>query len=170
VDRTDARIALSFDACAMYAAEPFTLSRASELRDIHRALETLGAQSWADRADEQALDRLWEAFGRVQRYVETDAGTDLVRLAKDAFFRALFEGAGRSIVPESLRRVEHRMRVVRAASLATPGRPAEMLEELAAILAAATARDTRALTQACAEHLDREFASGVRVLTGVTER
>ena len=153
----------------MYAAEPFTLSRASELRDIHRALETLGAQSWADRADEQALDRLWEAFGRVQRYVETDAGTDLVRLAKDAFFRALFEGAGRSIVPESLRRVEHRMRVVRAASLATPGRPAEMLEELAAILAAATARDTRALTEACVAHLDSEFASGVRVLTGVTE-
>ncbi len=113
----------------------------------------------------QALDRLWEAFERVQRYVETDAGTDLVRLAKDAFFRALFEGAGRSVVPESLRRVEHRMRVVRSASLATPGRPAEMLEELAAILAAATARDTQALTQACAEHLDREFASGVRVLS-----
>jgi DNA-binding GntR family transcriptional regulator len=137
----------------------------AEVREIHQVLESIGIRSWAERADDEALDRLWDAFARVQRYVAAEADPDLVRHAKDRFFRALFEGAGRSIVPESLRVVKPHLRALRHASLSAPGRPAAMLEELVAILAAATLRDTDALTAACMAHLDAEFSSGLEALT-----
>jgi DNA-binding GntR family transcriptional regulator len=149
----------------MVDALAMTPEQLAEMREIHEVLESIAIRSWAERADDDALDRLWEAFARVQRYVAAGADPDLVRHAKDRFFRALFEGAGRSVVPESLRVVKHHMRALRHASLSAPGRPAAMLEELAAILAAATLRDTEALAAACMAHLDAEFASGLEALT-----
>jgi DNA-binding GntR family transcriptional regulator len=92
--------------------------------------------------------------------VETGAGPDLVRRAKDRFFIVLFRSTG-SVVPDSLLSIEPSTRVVRRASIASPDRPPRLLQELAAILEAAVARDEASLTAACTRHLDNEFASGL---------
>jgi DNA-binding GntR family transcriptional regulator len=145
--------------------EEMTAQAAAELREVHHALESIAARTWAELADEDALDRLWEAYWHVRDRVEAHAPPEDVCYAKALFFRTLLTGAGLVLIREALLRISTRAAIVRHASLAQPGRPEEMLEELFAILAAATARDADALTAACLAHIDREFASGIRALS-----
>jgi DNA-binding GntR family transcriptional regulator len=148
----------------MLATEPLTAQRAVELRDIHLALEAIGAQRWSERADAEALEALASAFERVRELVDAGAGADLIRRAKDRFFGVLFRSTGSSVVPDSLRSIEPATRVVRHASIASPDRPRRMLDELEAILAAAGSRDRDALTAACRRHIDNEFSTGLTAL------
>ena len=140
-----------------------TPRRAAELRDIHHALEPIAAQRWVSSADADALERLHASFERVRRLVQAGAGPDLIRRTKDDFFRVLYRSTA-SVVPDSLLSIEPSMRVVRRASIACPERPARMLAELQAILAAAASRDADALTAACTRHLDEEFSAGLTAL------
>lgn len=139
-----------------------TIEEAEELYEVRSALEQLTVRNFVARAsDEQvaALRRAAENFGRV---VEECGDTAALLRAKDDFYDVLFTGGGNNEVSCILGTLQARVRMLRAASMSDPERGPQVVAELDALVSAIEARDPDAAALACAGHLGRAEASGVR--------
>ncbi len=92
------------------------------------------------RADEAARDTLTAAHGTLARaYAAGDLGAILD--AKLAFYEALCAGAENSVARDLLGRLNARISLLRARSLADPGRKVASVAEIDALVSALLARD-----------------------------
>lgn len=125
----------------------------TEARDLYEArcaLEGLAGALCAERADREDLRGLREALAGLRA-----AGKDsrLLLQAKDRFYAALLAGADNEVISSMLASIHARVGILRAESLARPGRPAEAVRELSLIVRAVAHRDPAAAEEACRNHV-----------------
>lgn len=139
-----------------------TPEQAAEVYEVRSALEQLAARNFVRRATDEQVAQLRSATDRFAMAVANDEDTRALLKAKDGLYDVLLEGAGNSEVRSILNSLQARVRVLRAASMSNPGRSAKIVSELEELMSAIERRDPDAAAQACARHLDRAEASGLK--------
>jgi len=139
-----------------------TAEEAEELYEVRSALEQLTVRNFVMRADDKQVAALRRAMESFDRVVKKGGDTRALLRAKDAFYEVLFAGGGNKEVRSILGRLQARVRMLRAASMSDPERGPKVVAELEALVSAIEARDADAAAAACARHLGRAEASGIR--------
>jgi DNA-binding GntR family transcriptional regulator len=126
---------------------------AAEVYEVRALLEGIIARQFAEKASDEQLRRLHDAFRAMEaEYQESHDSRRLLR-AKGSIYEVLFEGADNATVRSILQGFQARVAVMRAATLATPGRADESLEEIRAIVAAIERREPGEAERASAFHV-----------------
>jgi DNA-binding GntR family transcriptional regulator len=128
-----------------------TPSEVANLYELRSALEGLAAHLFVERASDEQVERLRAAYERISAGVE--AGHDVLE-AKDEFYAVLFAGAENEELRAVVEGLHTRVRRMRAISLAQPGRSAQTLKEILAIVEAVERRDADAAAAACSRHVE----------------
>lgn len=125
---------------------------AADLYEMRASLEALAVRRFVQRATpEQVVDlrAAVDEIGRTADAVESHSQL----YAKDRFYEVLFTGSGSEPLQQVLGGLQARVRLLRATSLAEPGRPAEAAAELAAVVDAVEDGDAERAAAACAQHI-----------------
>jgi DNA-binding GntR family transcriptional regulator len=140
-------------------------SDAADLYTARTALEALIVRRFIERAEDPLVDELVEAvdgFGEVA--VDGREVVDMLQ-AKDRFYDVLRRGADSPALWQVLSGLQARVRVLRARSLAVPGRPPASAAELRALVAAIRDRDADRAAELCAVHVRAAAATGLPALS-----
>ena len=123
---------------------------AQQIYAVRSALEGLAARLFARTATPEQRDALAVTVTEIEA-----AGDDVpaLLLAKRHFYDVFLLGAGNMYVDEMLSLVRARIWPMRSKSLTKPGRPAESLREVQALLVAVQAGDEAAAEQAMMAHI-----------------
>lgn len=143
-------------------------AEAAELYDLRALLEGFAGEALAARHDAAAIARLGAAVAGLETAAAAgDAGA--VVAAKAVFYAALLEGCGNRFVQESLSRLHNRITVLRATSLAEPGRLRHSLREIGRIYRCIEAGDAAGAGRACRRHIAAAKAVALAVLARTPE-
>lgn len=141
---------------------------AEELYEIREVLEGHLVRRFVVHAADSHLVTLRRAFTRLEDVVEAGGGTLEVLRAKDALYEVLLDGAGNSALRASLSQLHARVSLLRAGSLsAEPGRPAESVDELRALVEAVEARDAGSAAAAMVAHVRAAARLGIASVRNV---
>lgn len=128
---------------------------AAEVYEVRALLEGLIARQFAEKAPDEQVRKLREAFNAMeQSYREARDPKQLLR-AKGALYEVLFEGADNATVRSILKGIQARVAVMRAATLAEPGRAQASLGEIREIVEAIEQRDAEAAARATTRHVEK---------------
>jgi GntR family transcriptional regulator, trigonelline degradation regulator len=147
---------------AVYSAED-----AKSIYEVRAALEEMAGRSFVERATEQECKALETAFAEMKRSCTSKLGADHLTV-KTRFYAALTTGAHNPVLVEMLRLIHGRVSMLRATTLAQPGRLAASLAELGNIVKAIKARDAQAAARACRLHVENAGAIAITVLADDT--
>jgi DNA-binding GntR family transcriptional regulator len=140
-----------------------TAKEAEDLYEVRAALERLATRLFVERAGAEQMAALGEAVDKFAAVAAGDDIRDMLR-AKDEFYAVLLAGAGNKAINEMLSSIQARVRVMRAASLSQPGRPAVALKELQQLFEAIRRRDLDAAARCAETHIAHASATGLAVL------
>jgi DNA-binding GntR family transcriptional regulator len=125
---------------------------AAEVYEVRALLEGVAAKEFALNASDRQVQALKRAFEEVKRSQgEVEDGSFL--RAKNRFYEVLFEGGGNSTVRSILEGLQARVAVLRATTVAVPGRPKLSVAEVGAIVDAIERRDPDAAAAATSHHV-----------------
>lgn len=142
--------------------------QAAELYEVRALLEAAIAKEFALSASDIQVRALREVFGAVEESQDAvDEG--LFLQAKDQFYAVLFDGADNSTIREILEGLQARVAVLRATTVAAPGRPKNSVAEIEAIVEAIERRDPEAAAAAMSHHV-HEAAATLFAQLGVDPR
>ena len=125
--------------------------RAQQLYEVRAELEGMAAELFTERAGDAERAALRTAFAAVAESAARDG--DGMLAAKDELYRILIDGAGNPILSEMVAGLQRRVTQLRALTLTSPGRPAESLAEIRAIMDAIDAGDAAGARQAATFHV-----------------
>lgn len=128
---------------------------AQEAREIYRvreSLEALAGEGFARHAGEEQVRALRQALRELGQGVRS-ARPDRLLAGKDLFYTTLLEGCGNRVVAQLLTQLNNRVTPLRRLSMSQPGRPAQMMAELEAVVVAVEARDAKRAGRLCAAHV-----------------
>jgi len=125
--------------------------RAGQLYEVRAELEGMAAELFTRRATPEQREELRAAFTAIEQAASSEDGSMLA--AKDELYRVLIEGAGNPILSEMVAGLQRRVTQLRALTLTSPGRPAESLAEIRAIVEAIEAGDAAAARQTATHHV-----------------
>lgn len=128
--------------------------RAPELYQVRAALEGMAARQFVERASDELLTQLRDAFASLADAAEEPTSVVDMLVAKKAFYDVLFEGAANQTIQEIVQGLQARVTLLRRSSLVRPGRPAESVAEVRAIVEAIERRDAAAAAEASVRHVD----------------
>src|SRR5581483_2959469 len=131
---------------------------AAEVYEVRALLEGAAAKEFALYASEAqvlALEQALQAVADTESSVEDGA----FLAAKNRFYEILFEGAGNSTIKSILEGLQARVAVLRATTVAVPGRAHVSVEEIRAIVEAIERRDPEAAEAAAAYHVRQAAAT-----------
>lgn len=123
----------------------------ANLYELRSALEGLAGRLFVERASDEQVKELRAAYERIA--ADVAAKRDVLE-AKDEFYAVLFAGAGNDELRAVVEGLHTRVRRMRAISLAQPGRSAQTLREIRAIVRAIERRDAAAAAAACSRHVE----------------
>jgi DNA-binding GntR family transcriptional regulator len=138
-----------------------TRDEARQLYELRSGLEALAGRLFVERATEEEVAELESAFGVIEEAYRLSSGT---LAAKDAFYEVLFRGARNEQLRQVAVGLHARVTYLRSFSLAQPGRLADSLEELRAIMDAVKSRDADAVARACLYHIKRAGEASIGAL------
>jgi DNA-binding GntR family transcriptional regulator len=138
-----------------------TATEARELIEVRAALEELAVRCFVERATDAQRTRLQEAFDDFEAVIRADSDVRLVLNSKDRLYAALLDGARNSVIRSVHEGLQARVRMIRAASLSSPGRQERTLEEMRLLIDAILRGDLPAAALACRDHLKHAAASGL---------
>src|SRR5258708_3837322 len=130
-----------------------SVSDVLELWEVRTALETLIARRFATQATEhqiQDLDKAIRDFDAALRSKDTG----FIKSTKTALYEAFAAGANSAILTTYFRQVNARLSFLWSSSLMFPGRPAESIGELFALLTAIKNRNAAAAEAAILLHIE----------------
>ncbi len=128
---------------------------ATEVYEVRALLEGIIARQFAEKAPDSQVKALRTAFNQMEaEYLETKEPRRLLR-AKAAMYQVLFDGADNPTVRLILEGLQARITVLRAATLAGPGRSTESLEEIRAMVEAIERRDPEGAAQTSRHHVEQ---------------
>jgi DNA-binding GntR family transcriptional regulator len=143
---------------AMYTAED-----AKSIYEVRAALEEMAGRCFVERATEQECKALETAFAEMKRSCTSKLGADHLTV-KTKFYAALTTGAHNPVLVEMLRLIHGRVSMLRATTLAQPGRLAASLAELGNIVKTIKARDAEAAARACRLHVENAGVIAMDIL------
>ncbi len=138
-----------------------SLKEAAEVYEVRALLEGAAARTFAEEATDaqiQALRRAWEAIKAAADSPSEDGYIELLA-TKGIFYSVLFDGAGNATIRQIIEGLQARVARLRAESLRGPGRAAESVAEIAAIVDAMEARDGKAAAEAASFHVRQAAAA-----------
>jgi DNA-binding GntR family transcriptional regulator len=133
---------------AVYSAED-----AKSIYEVRAALEEMAGRCFVECATESECKALETAFAEMKRSCTSKLGADHLTV-KTKFYAALTTGAHNPVLVEMLRLIHGRVSMLRATTLAQPGRLAASLAELGNIVKSIKARDAEAAARACRLHVE----------------
>lgn len=128
-----------------------------DVRDLYRVrgcLEGLAGESFAQRATDEDVERLWRAAEQVLTLREDDPPERLIAVKND-FYAALLSGAHSPVVSDAFTRLNNRISQYRRLSLSRGGRLAETKAEIREVVEACATRDAARARRACEDHVAR---------------
>jgi DNA-binding GntR family transcriptional regulator len=125
---------------------------AAELYEVRALLEGLAARQFIANASAAEVAALKASFEALEQSADEDDPRAMLQ-AKNRFYDAFFAGADNATVRAILGSLQARVAVLRATSLAAPGRPQESIVEIRAIVAAIERRDADGAAEAAAWHV-----------------
>jgi DNA-binding GntR family transcriptional regulator len=135
---------------------------AEELYELREVLEGHLVRRFVAHASDGHLVALSRAFTHLEDVVGAGGGTPEVLRAKDALYDVLLDGAGNSALRTSLAQLHARVSLLRAGSLSSdPGRPAESVDELRALVKAVEAREGEVAAAAMTAHVRAAARLGI---------
>jgi DNA-binding GntR family transcriptional regulator len=147
-----------------------TVAEAAGLYELRAVLEALAAKNCAERGTAIQLGELRAAF---DDFLAADGGPGNTTAAgveaKARFYDALFAGSGNDALVETLRRLHGRISLLRATTLAHPGRRARSIVEIRKILRAIERHEGEAAWKAAKEHVESAARVGLALLPTLTE-
>ena len=143
---------------AVYSAED-----AKSIYEVRAALEEMAGRCFVERATEQECKALETAFAEMKRSCTSKLGADHLTV-KTKFYAALTTGAHNPVLVEMLRLIHGRVSMLRATTLAQPGRLAASLAELGTIVKTIKARDAEAAARACRLHVENAGVIAINIL------
>jgi DNA-binding GntR family transcriptional regulator len=141
----------------------YTADDAKSIYEVRAALEEMAGRSFVERATEQECKALETAFAEMKRSCTSKLGADHLTV-KARFYAALSAGAHNPVLVEMLRLIHGRVSMLRATTLAQPGRLAASLAELGHIVKTIKARDAEAAARACRRHVENAGAIAIAIL------
>lgn len=142
-----------------------TAAEAEDLYQVRALLEGLMGRLFATRATGEDVEELRESVDDLGRAIRSGDGAASLR-AKDRFYDVLMTGCRNSTLESLLGSLHNRISLLRATTLAQPGRPAQTLIEIERIAGAIEKRDTDAAWAACVAHVESAAAVALAVLGG----
>lgn len=146
-----------------WAVVRLTAEEATDLYAVRALLEGLAGRRFAERASPEAVAALEEALAEVE--AAAVRGDDVAE-PKGTFYRVLFDGAGSETIVSIIEGLHARVTTLRRLSLSQPGRPAESVEEIRAIVEAVKAGDPDAAARACSHHVEQAARIALAALDG----
>ena len=143
---------------AVYSAED-----AKSIYEVRAALEEMAGRCFVERATQNECKALETAFAEMKRSCTSKLGADHLTV-KAKFYAALTTGAHNPVLVEMLRLIHGRVSMLRATTLAQPGRLAASLAELGNIVKTIKARDADAAARACRLHVENAGVIAIHVL------
>jgi DNA-binding GntR family transcriptional regulator len=119
---------------------------------IRAELEALAGRSCAERATPAVRSALRAALRDVERAYHSGHTGDWLP-AKERFYDVLLAGSGNPALPPLLRQIHGRITLLRAMTLAQPGRSKKSFQELREIVRAIEDRDPERAATACRDHV-----------------
>lgn len=135
-----------------------TWEQATEIYNVRMLLEGEAAALAAGQATGNAINKMRDALERFEKAGRDEDAVAQVR-STAAFYAAILESCGNTIIEEILSGLLARINLLRARSMSMPGRAKFSLEEMTAILGAIKARDPVAARRAAVYHVERAYAS-----------
>jgi GntR family transcriptional regulator, trigonelline degradation regulator len=134
---------------------------AAGIYEVRAVLEALAGRLFVERARPEHKQRLKAALAAMFKAGEQG---DIPRWLRGTgqFYDALFAGAGNEVIAAILRPLSGRIYLLRARSMAMPGRREESLREMQAILDALLSGDAAAASDACQRHVETAAAYALR--------
>jgi GntR family transcriptional regulator, trigonelline degradation regulator len=141
----------------------YTAEDAKSIYEVRAALEEMAGRCFVERATAQECKALETAFAEMKRSCTSKLGADHLTV-KAKFYAALTTGAHNPVLVEMLRLIHGRVSMLRATTLAQPGRLAASLAELGNIVKTVKARDAEAAARACRLHVENAGAIAIAIL------
>lgn len=136
-----------------------SLKDAREVYEVRALLEGVLARHFAEKASDEQVAALRGAFTEMaRRWAESEDPRELLR-SKAALYAVLFDGADNQTVRTILEGFQARIAVMRAATLAEPGRAEQSIAEIKALVDAIERRDADAAEQASRHHVEQAAAT-----------
>lgn len=142
-----------------------SLERAAELYEVRAVLEGMAASQFAEHATDAHMARIRGALEAIEATVHHDSAGPAMLAAKKLFYDALFDGAANRTIQEIVEGLQARVTVLRRASLAQPGRSAQTVAEVRAIVEALEARDGERAAAACVHHVSEAARTVLDAMT-----
>jgi DNA-binding GntR family transcriptional regulator len=131
-----------------------SVSEAADIYEMRASLEALAVRRFIERATADQRAQLRGCLAEVEAAAEATGTTPIDELnAKDHFYEVLLAGANSPPLSQMLSILHARVRVLRAMSLSTPGRPVEAAGEIRLVVEAIEAGDTRRAAELCKKHV-----------------
>jgi DNA-binding GntR family transcriptional regulator len=140
---------------------------ARQLYQVRSALEALAARLFVENATQVQRNALVKALRRIERL---EAKGEPLLAPKDSFYDVLFEGGGNDALRTIVAGLHARVSVLRSLSLSVPGRSAQTVAEMRAIVEAAVAGDADAAAKAAAHHVEQAGRVGLQALAEQAEQ
>ena len=140
---------------------------ARQLYQVRSALEGLAGRLFVQNATKAQRAALVRAQQRIARLAPKGGP---MHDAKDGFYDVLFEGGGNDALRTVVAGLHARMSVLRGLSLSVPGRSAQAVAEMQAIVDAVLANDAEAAARACSRHVEEAGRVGLRALLAQQDR
>jgi len=141
----------------------YTADDAKSIYEVRAALEEMAGRCFVERATESECKALETAFVEMKRSCTSKLGADHLTV-KAKFYAALTTGAHNPVLVEMLRLIHGRVSMLRATTLAQPGRLAASLAELGNIVKTIKARDAEAAAHACRLHVENAGVIAITIL------
>lgn len=142
-----------------------TEEEAEDIYEMRVPLEVLVMQRFVKRATDDEVAALRKALDRIEEITTSEPDMQTRLRVKDEFYEIIFEGARSQTLAQTLQTMQARIRLLRATSLSTPGRPQAALEELRRLVEAIAARDIEAVTEAATAHVRNSRETALSRLT-----
>lgn len=136
---------------------------AEAIYDLRTVLEGFMARRFTENASDAQVEGLKKALDDFRQTVNSGDVREQIA-AKSEFYDLLMEGCGNPALSRALRPLHGRVTLLRATSIATPGRIANSLVELEALVDAIARRDADAAEASCMAHIQNAAKTVLSVL------
>jgi DNA-binding GntR family transcriptional regulator len=141
-----------------------TPKQAEGVYQVREELEGLASRLFAENAGPEHQQALRDAFEDVKRSYRSD--DSIIRLqAKNRFYECLVEGSGNEVLGNMLGMLNSRAMLLRATSLAAPGRAKASLAELGELMDALISGDPEAALEASRRHVRAAAEAALKLMT-----
>ncbi len=142
----------------------YTAEEARAIYETRAVLEEAAGRLFVERATDGELRELENAFSALKRAYKSPRQKNRLAVKSD-FYAALCAGARNPVLVEMLRLIHGRVTMLRAKTLAQPGRLEDSVAELRDIVQAIKNRDADGAAAACRRHVMNAAAVAASVMS-----